>query len=193
MDRRSVGDCLAIACLLLGDHVSTTEEILMRTRISFRPIELAFGSVVACVACLALTPAVSADAVFKIADGLYVWSGPGGTGMANRLSEGTWVGSGWDSFPGVSPPWNPVNPVNTGIAVNTGGWGNSGTGAINPLGAVSIAVPQPAAVQVAVPVVAVGAPVTVHVHVTIAAPPPPPAPMYLSINGEPVLVPASLR
>jgi hypothetical protein len=31
------------------------------------------------------------------------------------------------------------------------------------------------------------------VHVTIAAPPPPPAPLYLSINGEPVLVPASLR
>ena len=140
-----------------------------------------------------ITPCASADAVFRISDGLYVWSGPGGTGMANQLSAGNWVGSGWDSFPGVSPPWNPVVPVNpgtTGIAVTSGSSWSSGVGGS---GAVSIAVPQPAAVQVAVPVVAVAAPVTVHVHVTIAAPPPPPAPLYLSINGEPVLVPASLR
>jgi hypothetical protein len=173
--------------------------MLKFSRLAYRTFDFAFGIAGACFVGLAITPAASADAVFRISDGLYVWSGPGGTGMANRLSEGNWVGSGWDSFPGVSPPWNPVNPVNTvntvntGIAVNTGGWGGSGTGAVVPLGAVSLAVPQPAAVQMAVPVVAVAAPVTVHVHVTIAAPPPPPAPLYLSINGEPVLVPASLR
>jgi hypothetical protein len=167
--------------------------MLKFSRLAYRTFDFAFGIAGACFVGLAITPAASADAVFRISDGLYVWSGPGGTGMANRLSEGNWVGSGWDSFPGVSPPWNPVNTVNTGIAVNTGGWGGSGTGAVVPLGAVSLAVPQPAAVQMAVPVVAVAAPVTVHVHVTIAAPPPPPAPLYLSINGEPVLVPASLR
>jgi len=167
--------------------------MLKFSRLAYRTFDFAFGIAGACFVGLAITPTASADAVFRISDGLYVWSGPGGTGMANRLSEGNWVGSGWDSFPGVSPPWNPVNTVNTGIAVNTGGWGGSGTGAVVPLGAVSLAVPQPAAVQMAVPVVAVGAPVTVHVHVTIAAPPPPPAPLYLSINGEPVLVPASLR
>ena len=55
-----------------------------------------------------LTSSASADAVFRIADGLWVWSGALGTGMAANLGGGTWVGSGWDAFPGVSPPWNPV-------------------------------------------------------------------------------------
>ena len=167
--------------------------MLKFSRLACRTFDIAFGIAGACFVGLAITPAASADAVFRISDGLYVWSGPGGTGMANQLSAGNWVGSGWDSFPGVSPPWNPVVPVNpgaTGIAVTSGSSWSSGVGGS---GAVSIAVPQPAAVQVAVPVVAVAAPVTVHVHVTIAAPPPPPAPLYLSVNGEPVLVPASLR
>ena len=167
--------------------------MLKFSRLTYRTFDIAFGIAGACFVGLAITPAASADAVFRISDGLYVWSGPGGTGMANQLSAGNWVGSGWDSFPGVSPPWNPVVPVNpgtTGIAVTSGSSWSSGVGGS---GAVSIAVPQPAAVQVAVPVVTVAAPVTVHVHVTIAAPPPPPAPMYLSVNGEPVLVPASLR
>lgn len=55
-----------------------------------------------------ITSSASADAVFRIADGLWVWSGAAGTGMAANLGGGTWVGSGWDAFPGVSPPWNPV-------------------------------------------------------------------------------------
>ena len=55
-----------------------------------------------------ITSSASADAVFRIADGLWVWSGALGTGMAVDLGGGTWVGSGWDAFPGVSPPWNPV-------------------------------------------------------------------------------------
>jgi hypothetical protein len=55
-----------------------------------------------------ITSSASADAVFRIADGLWVWSGALGTGMAANLGNGTWVGSGWDAFPGVSPPWNPV-------------------------------------------------------------------------------------
>ena len=129
---------------------------------------------VAVAVVVAFTPAASADVLFKISDGLYVWSGPSGNGMANCISPGNWVGSGWDTFPGVSPPWNPVGGVSD---------------------AVSLAIPRPPVVPVTVqPVtVPVVAPVAVHVHITIAPPAPVPAPMYLSINGESVRVPDSLR
>ena len=78
--------------------------MLKFSRLACRTFDIAFGIAGACFVGLAITPAASADAVFRISDGLYVWSGPGGTGMANQLSAGNWVGSGWDSFPGVSPP-----------------------------------------------------------------------------------------
>lgn len=145
--------------------------MLKFSRLAYRTVDVAFGIAGVCFVGLVITPAASADAVFRISDGLYVWSGPGGTGMANQLSAGNWVGSGWDSFPGVSPPWNPVVPVNpgtTGIAVTSGSSWSSGVGGS---GAVSIAVPQPAAVQVAVPVVAVGATFAPPADAAVPTPP----------------------
>ena len=43
-----------------------------------------------------------ADNLIEIPGG-FVWNG----GVATEISGG-WIGSGWDSFPGINPPWNPV-------------------------------------------------------------------------------------
>lgn len=45
-----------------------------------------------------------ADNLLRIPGG-WVWNG----GVAVEAANG-WVGSGWASFPGVNPPWNPVAP-----------------------------------------------------------------------------------
>lgn len=36
---------------------------------------------------------------------MWVWDG----GMAADMGRGMWAGTGWDRFPGVSPPWNPIS------------------------------------------------------------------------------------
>lgn len=54
-------------------------------------------------AALAIAPCASADMLLRISDSVTVWNG----GIA--WTDGTnWYGQGWDRFPGVSPPWNPV-------------------------------------------------------------------------------------
>lgn len=57
----------------------------------------------AIAAALAIAPCASADMLLRISDSVTVWNG----GIA--WTDGTnWYGQGWDRFPGVSPPWNPV-------------------------------------------------------------------------------------
>jgi hypothetical protein len=61
---------------------------------------VALGALVVCAE-------ARADFLFAIDPGLYVWNG----GMATSVG-GSWVGVGWDRFPGVSPPWNPTGQSN---------------------------------------------------------------------------------
>ena len=57
------------------------------------------------IAAVFLARAASADMLLRISDSVTVWNG----GIA--WTDGTnWYGQGWDRFPGVSPPWNPVAP-----------------------------------------------------------------------------------
>ena len=75
----------------------------MRTTIrSIAPLVLVLG----------FAPAARADYLFRIGPGFYVWNG----GMASSVGDGSWVGVGWDSFPGVSPPWDPVAPAPVPVA-----------------------------------------------------------------------------
>ena len=57
------------------------------------------------IAAMLVARAASADLLLRISDSVTVWNG----GIA--WTDGTnWYGQGWDRFPGVSPPWNPVAP-----------------------------------------------------------------------------------
>lgn len=57
------------------------------------------------IAAMLVVRAASADLLLRISDSVTVWNG----GIA--WTDGTnWYGQGWDRFPGVSPPWNPVAP-----------------------------------------------------------------------------------
>ena len=55
---------------------------------------------------LALAPNAHGETVWQVSDSFWVWSG----GSASR-SGNAWFGNGWDKFPGVNPPWNPVAPM----------------------------------------------------------------------------------
>ena len=55
---------------------------------------------------VALASHAHAEVVYQLSDNMWVWSG----GSATKLGNG-WFGSGWDRFPGVSPPWNPIGTV----------------------------------------------------------------------------------
>lgn len=60
---------------------------------------------IAIAAALLVVPSAHADLLLRISDSVTVWNG----GIA--WTDGTnWYGQGWDRFPGVSPPWNPVTP-----------------------------------------------------------------------------------
>lgn len=54
----------------------------------------------ALVACA--SPA-NADMMLRLSDSITVWNG----GIAWNNGNG-WYGQGWDRFPGVNPPWNPI-------------------------------------------------------------------------------------
>jgi hypothetical protein len=54
---------------------------------------------------LAIAANASGEILYRVSDSFWVWNG----GSAYR-SGNLWVGGGWDTFPGVSPPWNPVTP-----------------------------------------------------------------------------------
>lgn len=55
------------------------------------------------LALLAVPPAAHADFLVDTGSTVF-WNG----GFATNTGGG-WYGQGWDRFPGVNPPWNPVN------------------------------------------------------------------------------------
>ena len=55
---------------------------------------------------LALAANAHGDTLWRVSDSFWVWSG----GSAFR-SGNAWFGGGWDKFPGINPPWNPVAPM----------------------------------------------------------------------------------
>lgn len=50
-----------------------------------------------------LSAPARADLLLRLSDSVTVWNG----GIAWNNGNG-WFGQGWDRFPGVNPPWNPV-------------------------------------------------------------------------------------
>jgi hypothetical protein len=52
---------------------------------------------------LVIVSSAKADLLLRLSDSVTVWNG----GIAWNNGNG-WYGQGWDRFPGVSPPWNPV-------------------------------------------------------------------------------------
>jgi len=56
---------------------------------------------------LSLSATCSAgDVLLNFGRGMQMWNG----GVAIDIGGGSWVGSGWARYPGISPPWNPVLP-----------------------------------------------------------------------------------
>jgi len=50
-----------------------------------------------------LVSSASADMMLRLSDSVLLWNG----GVAWNNGNG-WYGQGWDHFPGVNPPWNPI-------------------------------------------------------------------------------------
>jgi hypothetical protein len=46
------------------------------------------------------------DVLLNFGRGMQMWTG----GVAIDIGGGSWVGSGWGRYPGISPPWDPVLP-----------------------------------------------------------------------------------
>lgn len=67
----------------------------------------------AIIAAAAFCGTASADFLIAIPNG-FVWDG----GSAVRTANG-WVGSGWERFPGVNPPWNSIGGEAERVAVQT--------------------------------------------------------------------------
>lgn len=98
----------------------------------------------AAIAALGIAAVANAETMFTLSDSMVVWNG----GFAADIGNG-WIGSGWDRFPGYSPPWNPIGQPQFCLA---------------PPQAVPMPAPQPPAVPP-------------QVVVVVQAPPPPPPPL----------------
>lgn len=66
-----------------------------------------FASLVA----LSLSATASADSLFRYGEA-WSWNG----GFAYPVGPGNWVGRGWETFPGVNPPWNSITPPGLEVA-----------------------------------------------------------------------------
>ncbi len=112
---------------------------------------------------LALASHAHAEALYQLSDNMWVWSG----GSATKLGNG-WYGSGWDRFPGVSPPWNPIQPAPSAPA-----W---------PAAPISPWAPSTPS-EFVVPMLEAPAFVPPP-PVLIVLPPPPPPPLEFNIAGQ---------
>ena len=117
---------------------------------------------------VALASHAHADVPYQLSDNMWVWSG----GSATKLGNG-WFGSGWDRFPGVSPPWNPIQPTPIAPAWHAAPlspWGSSTPSEfVVPMPEAPVFVPRP--------------------PVVIVLPPPPPPPLEFNIAGQIITVP----
>lgn len=63
---------------------------------------------------LSMVTAVYGSTIFQVDENFVVWS----SGIAVKLDKGAWVGSSFETWPGVNPPWNPVSaPVQVSAPV----------------------------------------------------------------------------
>ena len=123
---------------------------------------------------LAATPAARADFLIDYGSTV-VWNG----GIAVDTGSG-WFGQGWDRFPGVNPPWNPVN---RGFGVGLGGglgdgFGDGLGGSLNGGFGIGRSYRAPSARPMPMP--------EVRVVVVPVREPRPVRPLSLSFNGEDV-------
>jgi hypothetical protein len=91
---------------------------LLRSHLASRVF--AAASAIACAAGIA-APA-RADILMKSGPNTWIWNG----GIATNLGD-VWFGAGWDRFPGVNPPWNPV-----GGGAGCGGCGSDSYSSLEP-------------------------------------------------------------
>jgi hypothetical protein len=82
-------------------HSFRKHNSIVSTLSHLRAVALACGAA-AVLAPLAAAPRARADLLVDLGSTVF-WNG----GFAADTG-GTWFGQGWDRFPGVSPPWNPV-------------------------------------------------------------------------------------
>lgn len=54
---------------------------------------------------LSMVTAVYGSTIFQVDDNFVIWQ----AGIAAKLDNGAWVGSSFETWPGVNPPWNPVS------------------------------------------------------------------------------------
>lgn len=59
---------------------------------------------------------------------MWVWDG----GMAVGDSTGGWMGTGWNTFPGVNPPWNQIGQAGSAPSVHVDVPWNSHCAAMDP-------------------------------------------------------------
>ena len=59
---------------------------------------------------LSMISSVYGSTIFQIDDNFVIWQ----AGMAAKLDNGAWVGSSFETWPGVNPPWNPVTSTRAG-------------------------------------------------------------------------------
>ena len=62
---------------------------------------------------LSMISSVYGSTIFQVDDNFVIWQ----AGMAAKLDNGAWVGSSFETWPGVNPPWNPVTSTRAGVDV----------------------------------------------------------------------------
>jgi hypothetical protein len=70
---------------------------------------------------LSMISSVYGSTIFQIDDNFVIWQ----SGIAVKLDKGAWVGSSFETWPGVNPPWNPVTSTRSAsMSVPTYGYGS---------------------------------------------------------------------
>ena len=71
---------------------------------------------------LSMISSVYGSAIFQIDDNFVIWQ----SGIAVKLDNGAWVGSSFETWPGVNPPWNPVTSTRSAsMSAPTYGYGST--------------------------------------------------------------------
>ena len=71
---------------------------------------------------LSMISSVYGSTIFQIDDNFVIWQ----SGIAVKLDKGAWVGSSFETWPGVNPPWNPVTSTRSAsMSAPTYGYGST--------------------------------------------------------------------